>query len=44
MLCARALWQNDFMGPPYGRAYNDLLNVAYKAEKIRGTGCPDIDL
>lgn len=37
-------FHNDFMGPAYGREYNDLLNVAYKAKRIGTTGCPDIQL
>jgi len=37
-------FHNDFMGPVYGREYNNLLNVAYEAKRIGRTGCPDIQL
>jgi len=37
-------FHNDFMGPSYGKAYNDLMYTQYKEGKIAKTGCPDIDI
>ena len=37
-------FHDDFMGAPYGKAYNDLRNKQFKSQKLRYTGCPDIEL
>jgi len=37
-------FHNDFMGPPYGKQYNELLNTQFAAGKLSKTGCPDMDL
>ena len=34
-------FHNDFMGPPYGQAYTNLLVSRYKDGAIGGTGCPE---
>ena len=34
-------YHNDFQSPPYGRAYNELANVALEDGRIQPTGCPD---
>jgi hypothetical protein len=34
-------YHNDFQSPAYGKAYNELADVAYNDERIKGTGCPD---
>ncbi|KAL1504096.1 hypothetical protein AB1Y20_010506 [Prymnesium parvum] len=34
-------FHNDFMGPPYGVAYNKLQQKALEASRIGLTGCPD---
>ena len=34
-------FHDDFLTPPYGKAYNDLQTVAFKEGKITDTGCPD---
>lgn len=34
-------YHNDFQSPPYGKAYNNLANLAFEEGRIRGTGCPD---
>jgi peptide methionine sulfoxide reductase MsrA len=36
-------FHNDFMGPPYGAAYNNLLPTLYKVKKLSTVGCPDMD-
>ena len=36
-------FHNDFAGPQYGKAYNDIIYAAAKAGNIRYTGCPDMD-
>ena len=36
-------FHNDFMGPPYGKAYNALQTSAFKGGAIGTTGCPDMD-
>jgi peptide methionine sulfoxide reductase MsrA len=33
-------FHNDFIGPPYGKAYNAINDVQYKAGSLRDTGCP----
>jgi len=35
-------FHNDFQGPPYGSAYNNLLKTLYKAGELKPTGCPDM--
>ena len=37
-------FHNDFMGPAYGKAYNDLQKSAVQAGAIKLTGCPDMDI
>jgi peptide methionine sulfoxide reductase MsrA len=34
-------YHNDFQSPPYGKAYNELVNLALEEGRIKGTGCPD---
>ena len=34
-------FHNDFMGPPYGRAYNALQVAQVKDGRIVSTGCPE---
>lgn len=34
-------FHNDFMGPPYGKGYNDLQKVALDTGAIKTTGCPE---
>ena len=34
-------FHDDFLTPPYGKAYNDLQRVAFNEGKIKDTGCPD---
>lgn len=34
-------YHNDFQSPAYGKAYNELVNVALEDGRIKGTGCPD---
>jgi hypothetical protein len=34
-------YHNDFQSPPYGKAYNQLVNLALEEGRIKGTGCPD---
>ena len=36
----RRQFHNDFMGPPYGKAYNEINPALYKAGVLRDTGCP----
>eukprot|EP00522_Entomoneis_paludosa_P015443 CAMPEP_0172444640 /NCGR_PEP_ID=MMETSP1065-20121228/4667_1 /TAXON_ID=265537 /ORGANISM="Amphiprora paludosa, Strain CCMP125" /LENGTH=242 /DNA_ID=CAMNT_0013195263 /DNA_START=103 /DNA_END=831 /DNA_ORIENTATION=- len=34
-------YHNDFQSPPYGKAYNDLADLAFDEGRIKSTGCPD---
>ena len=34
-------YHNDFQSPPYGKAYNQLVELALEDGRIKGTGCPD---
>lgn len=34
-------YHNDFQDKPYGKAYNDLANLALQEGRLRPTGCPD---
>jgi len=34
-------YHNDFQSPNYGKAYNDLANMALEDGRIKVTGCPD---
>lgn len=34
-------YHNDFQSPAYGKAYNELVNVAYEDGRLKTTGCPD---
>jgi len=34
-------FHNDFMGPPYGAAYNKLQTKLVDASRLSTTGCPD---
>lgn len=34
-------FHNDFQSPPYGRAYNGLIEYALEDGRVKGTGCPD---
>lgn len=34
-------YHNDFLTPAYGKAYNDLANLAFDDGRIKITGCPD---
>jgi len=34
-------FHDDFMGPPYGKAYNAINPTLYKAGVLKNTGCPD---
>lgn len=34
-------YHNDFQSAAYGKAYNNLANVALDDGRIKGTGCPD---
>lgn len=34
-------YHNDFLSPPYGKAYNSLVDLALEDGRIQGTGCPD---
>ena len=34
-------YHNDFQSPAYGKAYNELVNLALEEGRIKGTGCPD---
>ena len=34
-------FHDDFMGPPYGKAYNAINPTLYKAGMLKNTGCPD---
>ena len=34
-------FHDDFQSPAYGKAYNNLANIAFDDGRIRGTGCPD---
>merc|ERR1712087_906550 len=36
-------FHNDFMGAPYGKAYNSLQTSLYAESKLGLTGCPDVD-
>lgn len=36
-------FHDDFMGPPYGTAYNNLLPTLFKEKKLSAVGCPDLD-
>ena len=40
---AASQFHNDFMGPPYGKAYNSIQGQLYKSKVIATTGCPDMD-
>ena len=35
-------FHNDFMGPAYGRSYNELQNALSKSGAIGTTGCPEM--
>lgn len=35
-------FHNDFMGPAYGRAYNELQKKAREVGRIKQTGCPEM--
>jgi len=37
-------FHNDFQGPPYGKAYNNLLTVQFNSGRVGPTGCPDLQL
>mmetsp|Transcript_84747 Transcript_84747/g.240380 ORF Transcript_84747/g.240380 Transcript_84747/m.240380 type:complete len:375 (+) Transcript_84747:80-1204(+) len=37
-------FHNDFMGPAYGKAYNNLQSLALEKGMIAKTGCPEMDL
>lgn len=34
-------YHNDFQSPAYGKAYNDLADLAFDDGRVKGTGCPD---
>jgi len=34
-------YHNDFQSAPYGKAYNQLADLALEEGRIKGTGCPD---
>jgi hypothetical protein len=34
-------FHDDFQSPAYGKAYNNLANLAFDDGRIKGTGCPD---
>jgi hypothetical protein len=34
-------YHNDFQSPPYGKAYNQLADLALEEGRIGPTGCPD---
>ena len=34
-------YHNDFQSPPYGKAYNNLVQIAFEEGRIKTTGCPD---
>jgi len=34
-------YHNDFQSPAYGKAYNELADVALDDGRLKGTGCPD---
>jgi hypothetical protein len=34
-------YHNDFQSPPYGKEYNQLVNLALEEGRIKATGCPD---
>lgn len=34
-------YHNDFQSPAYGKAYNNLADLALDDGRIKGTGCPD---
>ena len=34
-------FHNDFQSPAYGKAYNELANVAFEDGRVKSTGCPD---
>lgn len=34
-------YHNDFQSPAYGKAYNQLADLALEEGRIKGTGCPD---
>jgi peptide methionine sulfoxide reductase MsrA len=34
-------YHNDFQSPNYGKAYNDLAQIAFEEGRIKTTGCPD---
>jgi hypothetical protein len=34
-------YHDDFQSKAYGKAYNELANIAYEDGRLKGTGCPD---
>mmetsp|Transcript_15662 Transcript_15662/g.21762 ORF Transcript_15662/g.21762 Transcript_15662/m.21762 type:complete len:290 (+) Transcript_15662:185-1054(+) len=34
-------YHDDFQSPPYGKAYNNLANLAFEEGRMKTTGCPD---
>ena len=34
-------YHDDFQSPPYGKAYNQLADLALEEGRVKGTGCPD---
>lgn len=34
-------YHNDFQSPAYGKAYNQLADIAFDEGRIKTTGCPD---
>jgi hypothetical protein len=34
-------YHNDFQSPAYGKAYNELADLAFQEGRIKTTGCPD---
>ena len=35
-------FHNDFMGPAYGRAYNNIQTTKIESGALKSTGCPDM--
>ena len=34
-------FHNDFQSPAYGKAYNELADLAFDDGRVKDTGCPD---
>lgn len=37
-------FHNDFQSPAYGKAYNNLVKLAYEDGRVKYTGCPDREI